>query len=109
MFQCPGFVKITTEIGILNFPKLLESKEILKIERSKVCVWGGVAKGRIIKLSLPVFVNIQVTLEKGVRRYPPQHQEDHPGYLPPHIGNFQLFQKSQHSQIPGKEEILIDV
>ena len=40
---------------LINFPKFSESKEILKIGRSEVCVWGGGgAKGRTIKLSISV-------------------------------------------------------
>ena len=36
---------------LVNFTKFLESKEILKIGQSEVCVWGGGAKGWIIKSS----------------------------------------------------------
>ena len=39
---------------LINFPEFSESKEILKIGQSEVCVWGGGAKGRTIKLSLSV-------------------------------------------------------
>ena len=38
---------------LINFPEFL-NQEILKIGQSEVCVGGGVAKGRIIKLSLSV-------------------------------------------------------
>ena len=38
----------------VNFPKFSESKEILKIGRSEVCVWGGDAKGRTNKSSISV-------------------------------------------------------
>ena len=38
---------------LINFPEFL-NQEILKIRQSEVCVGGGGAKGRIIKLSLSV-------------------------------------------------------
>ena len=39
---------------LINFPEFSESKEILKIGRSEVCVWGGGAKGRTNKSSISV-------------------------------------------------------
>ena len=43
---------------LINFPEFSESKEFLKIGRSEVCVWGGVAKGETIKLSQSVIKDI---------------------------------------------------
>ena len=40
----------------MNFPKFLESKGILKIGRSEVCVWGGGAEGRTLKSRLRVYI-----------------------------------------------------
>ena len=39
----------------MNFPKFSESKGILKIGRSEVCVWGGGAEGQTLKSRLPVY------------------------------------------------------
>ena len=41
---------------LINFPEFSESKEFLEIERSEVCVLGGGAKGRTIKLSISVYI-----------------------------------------------------
>ena len=43
---------------LINFPKFSESKEILKIGRSQVCVLGGGAKGWTTKLSSSVYLSI---------------------------------------------------
>ena len=40
----------------MNFPEFSESKGILKIGRSEVCVWGGGAEGQTLKSRLPVFI-----------------------------------------------------
>ena len=42
----------------MNFPKFSESKGILKIGRSEVCVQGGVAEGQTLKSRLPVYIYI---------------------------------------------------
>ena len=39
----------------MNFPKFSESKGILKIGRSEVCVWGGGLECRTLKSRLPVY------------------------------------------------------
>ena len=44
-------------LSLINFPEVSESKEILKIGRSEVCVCGGDAKGETIKWSLSVYLN----------------------------------------------------
>ena len=41
----------------MNFPKFSESKGILKIGRSEVCVWGGGAEGRTFNSRLSVYIN----------------------------------------------------
>ena len=43
-------------LSLINFPKFSGSKEFLKIGRSEVCVWGGVAKGETIKLLRAVYI-----------------------------------------------------
>ena len=40
----------------MNFPEFSESKGILKIGRSEVCEWGGVALGRTLKSRLRVYI-----------------------------------------------------
>ena len=47
-------IKNMATLYLINFPEFSESKEILKIGRSEVCVLGGGAKGRTTKLSLSV-------------------------------------------------------
>ena len=45
----------------MNFPKFSESKGILKIKRSEVCIQGGGAEGRTLKSRLPVYIYIAYT------------------------------------------------
>ena len=40
----------------MNFPEFSESKGILKIGRSEVCVWGGGAEGQTLISRLPVYI-----------------------------------------------------
>ena len=40
----------------MNFPEFSESKGILKIGRSEVCVWGGGAEGQTLISRLPVHI-----------------------------------------------------
>ena len=40
----------------MNFPEFSESKGILKIGRSEVCEWGGVAEGQTLESRLPVYI-----------------------------------------------------
>ena len=55
-----GLRRQKLKICLINFPKFSESKEILKIRRSEVCVWGGGAKGRTIILSISVILYVNV-------------------------------------------------
>ena len=45
-------------LSLVDFPKFSESKEILKIGRSEVCVQGGVAECQTLKSRLPVYIYI---------------------------------------------------
>ena len=48
---------------IINFPKFLESKEILKIGRSEVCVWGdGVLEVKLLNRRY-LFIDIHIVAE----------------------------------------------
>ena len=42
----------------MNFPEFSESKGILKIGRSEVCVWGGGAEGQTLISRLPVYIYV---------------------------------------------------
>ena len=72
----------------MNFPKFSESKEILKIGRSEVCVLGGGAKGQTKKLSLSVCIMFNIS--KGCLEYCPR---DHQQLSCPSFGVNQNFDK----------------